>query len=598
MLAIFFTKPNIVMNSKNPLSPIVQTILEGIRKGMRSIIGIVLIWGILLSCKMLAPIPTQFVTTTQESTSTRTPTTSPTWTATPRLSATRATTPIPIEQDQPYEVHFHPEGGLFVGDIVSAEIIGAAPDNSLAFVSISGKGYEKDLGQVKFEPFGIGGRIQATYNWAWNTDTLTPGTYTVTVRVQHQNQNESWTVPLVLQPSQERPEGKWAQSVSECCTIFYVTNTAAELDIQDLTDEAERQAQQAVQDIGVAFTDPITVTLLPRVLGHGGFATEEISISYLDRNYASNRFGTVLHHEMIHILDGRMGGDYRPSLFVEGLAVYLTGGHFKPEPLFERAAALLQIEDGSWYIPLKNLADDFYQSQHEIGYLQGGALVGYMIDRWGWQKFNEFYRGMQASEDGLPSTAIDTALKLHFDLSFKDLEADFLRQLQRQEVNPAQKEDLRLTVIYFDSLRHYQRLFDPSAYFATAWLQDNVQMRQRGITADYLRHPIEDTNLALETMLITAYQALDKGNYQRAEAILNEVENTLVAFEDQNPDPWGVSSLASDYLTIVQFLRSQGLTPQHIEVTDNRSEAWVGKPGEELAFVRLDKYRNGWGFAQ
>jgi len=122
-----------------------------------------------------------------------------------------------------------------------------------------------------------------------------------------------------------------------------------------------------VQRMGIDFTAPSLSPCCRGVLGHGGFATRRSRSPYLDRNYAGSNFGLVLHHEMIHILDGRLGGEYRPSLFVEGLAVYQSGGHFKPEPLMPRAAALLPSETGlGRYIPLAELADNFYLSQHEI----------------------------------------------------------------------------------------------------------------------------------------------------------------------------------------------------------------------------------------
>ena len=114
-----------------------------------------------------------------------------------------------------------------------------------------------------------------------------------------------------------------------------------------------------------------------------GLPSSEISVSYLDRNYASNSWELVVHHEMVHAIDGHLGGDFRPTIFVEGLAVYLTGGHYKPEPLMPRAAALLPAYLNQ-YIPLKTLADDFYASQHEIGYLEGASLIEYMVKTYGW----------------------------------------------------------------------------------------------------------------------------------------------------------------------------------------------------------------------
>ena len=88
------------------------------------------------------------------------------------------------------------------------------------------------------------------------------------------------------------------------------------------------------------------VVLIPRLLGHGGFTGREIVLSYLDRNYVGGNLAVIFHHELVHYLDVRSGGDLKPSMLVEGLAVYLSGGHYKPEPLMPRLAALLPPEAG------------------------------------------------------------------------------------------------------------------------------------------------------------------------------------------------------------------------------------------------------------
>ena len=166
--------------------------------------------------------------------------------------------------------------------------------------------------------------------------------------------------------------------------------------IKQLLEILDGQAESASQllEVGLESLDkPIVVVFMPRVLGHGGFASQEISVSYLDRNYAGRGTPTVLHHEIVHVLDGHLGGGLRPTILIEGLAVYLSGGHFKPEPLMPRAAALLPPEPGcaqavsvpigqvcglDWYIPMDELVDDFYLEQHEISYLEAGALVEFM----------------------------------------------------------------------------------------------------------------------------------------------------------------------------------------------------------------------------
>jgi hypothetical protein len=227
---------------------------------------------------------------------------------------------------------------------------------------------------------------------------------------------------------------------------------------------------------------------------------------------------------MIHILDRRLGGDLRPSLLVEGLAVHLSDGHFKREPLLPRAAALLEL---GWYLPLTELTDTFYTSQHEIGYLEGGALVEYLVNRYGYSAFNDFYRNIEEDSSGDQSKALDQAMQDHFDLTLEQMEAKFKSELYRQHIIPDMYADVRLTVSYYEAVRQYQRLLDPSAYFLTAWLPDGEEMRQRGIVADYLRRPSTLQNLVIEELLIEADRQIRAGNYLEAEKALDQVQGEL-----------------------------------------------------------------------
>ncbi|MFZ6027721.1 MAG: hypothetical protein ACOYYS_08405 [Chloroflexota bacterium] len=504
-------------------------------------------------------------------------------------SATQPATPTAAG----YRVQVHPEGGLYVGDQVSFEVIGEPPEESQASIEIAAV-EPVSLGPAKFGSFGIARRSQATFLWAWDTSGLAAGVYTATIRIQGATSHTTWDMPLALQPAGERQAAQWTSVTTECCVINYITGTASERDIERLAAQADAQARSASRSMEATFSEPLTVTLLSRVLGHGGFASDEISISYLDRNYAGDTFSTVLHHEMIHILDASLGGNYRPSLFVEGLAVYMTGGHFKPEPLRERAAALLQIEGGEWYIPIEDLANDFYASQHEIGYLQGGALIDYMVRRWGWAAFSAFYRQMETGQDQLPAAVIDAALREHLALSLGDLEADFLHDLQQQRVSTAQREDLRLTVIYYDTLRHYQQTLDSSAYFATAWLLDGREMRRRGIVADYLRHPNADENLALETLLMAANTQITRGEFALAEAMLQDVENVLAAIETGQEEPFTASWAASEYLSIVRLLRAAGYEAQQVWISGDQAEAQVSDASARLLQAQFQRQGDAW----
>ncbi len=306
--------------------------------------------------------------------------------------------------------------------------------------------------------------------------------------------------------------------------MYYITGTDAARDLVELLDVTDDRAEAAAESMQAEFERSVTLTLLPRVLGHGGFAGEEVYVSHLDRDYAGIDYTQVIHHEMIHVLDERLGGDLRPSILVEGLAVYLSGGHYKPEPIFVRAASLVDLD---WYISISQLADNFYTSQHEIGYIEAGALVQYLVRAYGWESFSDFYRDIHPTSSGKQSDSIDNALQEHFDLTLAQLESRFLVALQRQPINPDVREDVRLTIAFYNTVRRYQQLMDPSAFFLNAWLPSGEQMRQRGVVADYLRHPAAPENIALENMLIKAEEHLRAGKYTEAEKIISAVNVAL-----------------------------------------------------------------------
>ena len=458
-------------------------------------------------------------------------------------SATPLSTPVPTSSPphitptttQPkgsFKVHFHPDGPIYTGDLISLEIIApneADMDEAQVQVQVNNSA-PIDLGTADFGPYGIGGRLQATLTWVWDTRGLAAGKYLLNISILPDGL--SWTETVRLFPRDDlpppEPGAKWETAENECCQLHYITGTEAAFDLPSLLASADEEARDAVESMGIEFSDPIPITVLPRVLGHGGFAASEIYISYLDQNYAGNDFSQVLHHEMIHLLDSRLAGDLRPALLVEGLAVYLSGGHFKREPLLPRAAALVDL---GWYLPLAPLADAFYTSQHEIGYLEGGALVNYMVNAFGWKAFDMFYRDIHPHSSGKQSQALDTALQAHFGLTLAQLEARFLARLRRQQINPDMYDDIRLSVYYYDTVRRYQQLLDPSAYFLTAWLPGAEQMRQRGIVADYLRHPEDPENISLEAMLVEADRDLRAGNYVEAEKTLAQINIALDELE-------------------------------------------------------------------
>jgi hypothetical protein len=546
----------------------------------------------LLACQFLFPTPA--APTAVPASPIPQPAASP-----PASSATPQPAPLPVPlatlPPGAFSVRVHPDGTLYVGDQVSFEII--APQGS----GLRGHKVELHadtpgrpvLGSGSFDSFGIGGRLQATLLWAWDTQNLPAGEHTLSFTVLPGG--PAITQTFHLAPASDLPlaeqGARWASVQTQYCILYYITGTAAERDLPRLRQSFDQQAEDVSRRFNAQFSKPIPVVLMPRVLGQGGFTSQEIAISYLDRNYAGSSADIVVHHEMVHFLDGELGGDLRPTFLLEGLAVYLSGGHFKPEALLPRAAALV---DMGWYLPMVPLADNFYASQHEIGYLEAAALIEYLVDRWGWPAFNAFYRDIHPDPSGSQAKAIDTALQKHFSLSFTQLEDQFIQSLDSQEVTSAVSDDVRQTVNFYDTVRRYQKELDPSAYFETAWLADAQQMRQRNIVADYLRHPSAPENLALETMLVSADAHLRAGGLSQTDRLVQAAQAVLDAISRGAPQPFQAAPLAADYYAIVQASAAQGYQPQRIEVTGNMARLQATAAGPDLIELDLARTPSGW----
>lgn len=500
----------------------------------------------------------------------------------------------------PFEVRFHPDGNLYIGDQVSMEIIaqpGLNIDGLKAYVYVD-RPVGATLGPVEFGYFGIGRRPQATLYWSWDTRGLPAGKHELTFSIDPLG--ISWTQSVTLSRVEDlpapEPEAHWATAEIECCQVYYITGTAAERDLPQLLDMIDQQADDTGKKLDYSLNEAVSVVLAPRILGHGGFANQEVSVSYLDRNYTAAAVDIILHHELVHLVDARLGGEWRPSIFVEGLAVYLSGGHFKPEPLLPRAAALLDLNR---YIPLESLIDDFYPTQHEIGYLEAGALVEFMVKTWGWAAFSSFYRSMHSPAQGQePLAVLNQALLEHFQLPLAGVEARFLDGLRNEKVTDDLRADVLDTVDFYDTVRLYQQEFDPSAYFLTAWMLDARQMRERNIVADYLRHPSQPANLALETMLNTAGVYLQQADYERVEELLTAIRAVLNASAAQAFEPFAAHPLAKDYYQIAQDLAAMGFQAQKIMVNGGFAQVWVNRASTELLQFEMQRVGDRWVVVQ
>lgn len=531
------------------------------RKPLLFLLLFVLACNTLLPAGTPTPIPTPAASPT--------PSVADTPTAVPATPpAAISSTPLPDPEAEDFtrrnNVRFHPGPQLYSGDVVSLEVEapgGSERDWSKTRVSLYvGEGNGEPLAREPFGAFGIGGRAQATFWWVWDTAGL-EGEQTLVIRIEPEDGGDPlYELPVVvhLLPAEERPsperEAQWAQAESECCLFHYLTHTAAARDIELIKTEADAAFDQVEAALQVEREDKVRFTLLSRLLGHGGFASSEISLTYIDRNPAGLNLPNVFMHEGVHILDRQIAKE-RPLLFTEGLAVYIAGGHYKPEKLDQRAAALLVLDR---YLPLEALTRDFYPSQHEIGYLEAGALIQYLVDTYGWETFRAMYTTFKPASNDVEM--LEAGLQAHYGKSLAEIEAEWLAHLRALPVDEDEVEDLRLSVELFDTLRRYQQMNDPAAYYLTAWLPDGPTARQRHITADFIRSPRAPENIALETMLAAAEQALSRREFEETEALLASI-NAVLDANNLFFDP-----LAARYLRAVNDLAAQGYEAQTIDL--------------------------------
>jgi hypothetical protein len=426
------------------------------------------------------------------------------------------------------QVFLHPDGQIHVGDRVSVDaFLSGAKDHSTGGLQLNDNlrvrviyPIQKDLGGVNFQRFQADTQ-RAILTWTWDTHGLAPGVYVLEFSLTPQEITWQKSVTLRAAPPEE---ATWKTVKTDCCEIHVISGTKADRDLATLVPMLNAQAKDVAAKMHTSLQHPIVINLVPRVVGHGGFTTDEVTVSYPDLNYPDIDVEIVAHHEMVHAVDATLGGELRPTLLVEGLAVYLSGGHFKPEPITERAAALIQL---GWFIPLPELADNFYPSQHETGYTEAAALVKYLVDRFGWDRYNQFYRDIHPTDDKKDSTALDVGLRKNLGLSLTELDQEFMQYLSQQEVSDANREDLEATVRYYDTVRAYQKQLDPTAYFQQVWLPAPKEMRAKGIVGDYLSSPAAPQNLAVMGVLAQAGQDLKAGRYDQVAQKLDVVDHLL-----------------------------------------------------------------------
>jgi len=496
------------------------------------------------------------------------------------------------------DVVLYPVPVIYAGDKVTFQLLPRVPENII--VSDVNAVILVDGVQVAAGPLdrrNWNGQAEGVYEWAWDTAGLS-GDYQIEVildpfdAIQVGDEDPSNNA-VTITATVNIPTGQAARDLAatwqtleiDCCFIHTVSGTAAERDLATLAPLLESAVRQAAGRLTVSPSQKLHVYFIDRTVGQGGFAGTDIVVSYVDRNYAGGDIHDLLVHEATHILDQQFA-PRRISFLAEGLAVWVSGGHYKSEDLTKRSAALLALGQ---YTPLTALINDFYPVQHEIGYLEAGGFVTYLIDRNGWNTFKEFYSDVSANDGPTLADALDVNLKHYYGASLAQIEAEWLASLQSIPSDPAAMEDLRTTIRYYDVARRYQEKYDPTAHYLSAWLPHPTQVREFGNPADLTRRPTEEINVTLELMLITADAALRQGDYAKANVILDSIANIL--------DNGGaiIDPMATSYLRIVRAAAEYGYELHRVDLMGNKAQAVATQaPRNQLVNLVMELRGQNW----
>ena len=504
-------------------------------------------------------------------------------------------TPTPIPRDLallPHHIRLYPVPSIYEGDLVTIQIApsipkGLAPNDVDLTILVDGE--ELVSGNLNWR--NLNGDASGLYQWAWDTDQLAGG-HTITAVVDpdddiqvgdEDSDNNLAEITVFVRPktalTEIEAEASWVTVSNNCCNIHVVSGTAAHRDLDQLVEEVDLAFSQASSALEEPLQDHYDVFLIDRVIGQGGYASNSMVVSYLDRDYAGSGIFEVLVHEAVHLLDRQFAPD-RISFLSEGLAVWATGGHYQQENIDQKMAGVVE---GDLYVPIDSVINQIYSIQHELSYLEAASFLSYLIDTYGWDRVRAFYADTGPEDAGTLDQAVNENLQIHFELSLSQAEEDWKAYLSHQPRDRTAVTNLRTTIRFYDVMRYYQQDFDPSAYYLFAWLPPALEARENNVTADLTRHPETSANIALETILLSAKKAIGQGKYALANAYLDTVERVL------NNNGRFLDPLANSYLNIVRTARSSGYEVQQIDLSGSQAKVLAVQQGDvELSELTLE----------
>ncbi|HET9909908.1 MAG TPA: hypothetical protein VFQ23_24890 [Anaerolineales bacterium] len=395
--------------------------------------------------------------------------------------------------------------------------------------------------------------------------------------------NESYSFEVL--PADQRPENEigaeWMVNEIDCCKLHYITQTAAARDIEFIAEHFQQAGEDFETITGANIDQKLDVYIMDRIWGNGGFGGNgEVVISYTDRYYGPTMGGsgleTLARHEFSHAagIGAEPGGD--GVLFnYEGLAVYVAGGHYKPEPLAERGAALFDL---GHYVSVTQ-----FIPQHELSYLYSATMLTYIVETYGIDKMWEFLAADDNTEDDQPGS-LEGALQTTFGVSVQEFDESFQAWLESKDPGE-QLQDLRLTVELQDLRREYQDTYSPPAYFLLARAEDAVARPE--YVPVVMREANNAPNIAIELIIAQGQQAILDGDYLRAEELIEVLRDVVTTGKFEDP-------LAKEYLDIVLAAASAGYEVVSVEIQGDQAIAQATAAPPELISIELQKVNGTW----
>ncbi|HEU0294955.1 MAG TPA: hypothetical protein VFR47_19590 [Anaerolineales bacterium] len=473
------------------------------------------------------------------------------------------------------EVRAYPGPMHYAGDVLTFEILtdGSSDESVTVKLTLDGQ----DTREIKAQ--GLFDRILLPL--ALDTTKLS-GTHTVrfTTADGRLNQAYSFEVLPADQRSENEENASWLVNEIDCCRLHYISNTAAARDIKFISEQFQRAHKEVLSITGGSMDAKLNVYLIDRIWGNGGFAGEDgIVISYTDRYYGptigEKGLETLARHELTHIT--HLPGSAGDGVFFnyEGPAVYVAGGHYKPEPLAERGAALYDL---GYYVPIEEHID-----QHELSYLHAAAVLTYIEETYGSEKIWEFLTADADPKDGQPAP-LETAIQSTFGISMNQFDQDFKAWLESKDPGP-QLDDLRLTIELQDLRRKYQETYAAPPY-SIAWNVADTVTRPEYLPV-LIREASVPANAATELIIADAQQAIVDGDYTTAEQLIRILEEVIASgsFED---------ALAKDYLDIVLVLEDAGYDVLSLDLQGDQATVEVTREPPTVTSLELQKVDQHW----